>query len=361
MNDEPLISIITPTYNHENYIGQCINSVLSQTYKNWEMIIIDDGSKDNTLKVISTYNDNRIKYFTQENLGPYKLGETYNKALSLSKGELIAILEGDDFWPKEKLKRQIKAFDDPNIILSHGNSIFVYNDNNCKVGYIRQEKNILNNDPIGASLYGFAYGFTPISVTMMIRRTSLLKIGGFVSVNNLPYIDLPTELKLSLIGRFKYIPDIMGCFRRHKQSITHNLRKENNDINYRQLYFKKFIDFNRSTIKDLGISEDLINKNFYYYKYLTDSGSNYIVDGKELFELGDMTNARKAYKKIFELNAPTTFKLLAYSGIASTYCGINLSEILTRIYWRLKSLSGHHHQAGISREHRAASHGEPLA
>ncbi len=106
--NNPLVSIITPTYNHEKFIGTCIESVLKQTYQNWEMIIIDDGSTDKTGVVVAKYDDDRIKYVKQENLGIWKLSETYNKALDMSMGDLVAILEGDDAWPNFKLEEQVK-------------------------------------------------------------------------------------------------------------------------------------------------------------------------------------------------------------------------------------------------------------
>lgn len=120
MNAQGLISIITATYNHEQYIGECIESVLSQTYPFWEMIIIDDGSTDKTAEVALGYKDPRIQYVRQENNGIYKLAETYNHALRLSKGELVAILEGDDYWPANKLAIQVKDFDNPDVVLSFG-------------------------------------------------------------------------------------------------------------------------------------------------------------------------------------------------------------------------------------------------
>jgi glycosyltransferase involved in cell wall biosynthesis len=92
----PLVSIITPTYNHQDYIAECIDSVIHQSYSNWEMIIIDDGSSDNTLSIARLFEkkNNRIKVYTQENIGIFRLAETYNKALGMAKGEYIAILEG---------------------------------------------------------------------------------------------------------------------------------------------------------------------------------------------------------------------------------------------------------------------------
>src|SRR5215472_14297167 len=116
----PLVSIITPAFNHERFIGPCIESVLGQTYQSWEQIIIDDGSTDRTAEIVRSYSDRRIKYFHQDNKGIGALAETYNCALQLSKGALIAILEGDDLWPTEKLSELVPSFRDSSIILAFG-------------------------------------------------------------------------------------------------------------------------------------------------------------------------------------------------------------------------------------------------
>ena len=110
---QPLVSIITPTYNHGSFIRPCIDSVLAQNYSNWEQIIIDDGSTDSTAAMIAEYSDPRIHYIRQLNRGPFELAKTYNSALSKSRGNIIAILEGDDFWPPEKLQALVPAFHDP--------------------------------------------------------------------------------------------------------------------------------------------------------------------------------------------------------------------------------------------------------
>src|SRR6267378_4285585 len=91
----PLVSIITATFNHEPFIASCIESVLGQSYSNWEQIIIDDGSTDKTADVIRGYSDRRIRFIHQANHGIEALALTYNHALSQAKGEIIAILEGD--------------------------------------------------------------------------------------------------------------------------------------------------------------------------------------------------------------------------------------------------------------------------
>jgi teichuronic acid biosynthesis glycosyltransferase TuaG len=102
-----LVSIITPSYNSENFIKDTIDSVISQTYQNWEMIIVDDRSNDNSAEYIQTLieNDSRIKLIVLEkNVGA---AEARNKALEVAKGKYIAFLDSDDIWLPEKLEKQL--------------------------------------------------------------------------------------------------------------------------------------------------------------------------------------------------------------------------------------------------------------
>ena len=107
MEDNNLISIIMPTYNCAKYIGLSIESVLVQTYSNWELIIVDDFSSDNTKESINIYlNDKRIKYIKlDENKGA---ALARNKAIEVANGDYIAFLDSDDIWNKNKLKKAEK-------------------------------------------------------------------------------------------------------------------------------------------------------------------------------------------------------------------------------------------------------------
>lgn len=102
---ENLVSIITPVYNSENYIGNTIKSVLEQTYGNWELIIADDCSKDNTGNIVKQISDPRIKYFKLEKNSGAAIAR--NKALEQAKGRFIAFLDADDMWKAEKLEKQL--------------------------------------------------------------------------------------------------------------------------------------------------------------------------------------------------------------------------------------------------------------
>lgn len=107
-----LVSIITPTYNCAKFIGETIESVLSQTYTNWEMIIVDDCSTDNTEEVVNKYSkkDKRIQYYRLENNSGAAIART--KAMELSNGKYMAFLDSDDLWYPNKLEYQIKYMKD---------------------------------------------------------------------------------------------------------------------------------------------------------------------------------------------------------------------------------------------------------
>lgn len=101
-----LVSIIMPSYNTAKYIGESIESVQRQTYQNWELIIVDDCSPDNTDEVVKSYlSDERINYFKNEKNSGAAVSR--NRALREAKGKWIAFLDSDDLWMPEKLKKQI--------------------------------------------------------------------------------------------------------------------------------------------------------------------------------------------------------------------------------------------------------------
>src|SRR5688572_10419542 len=99
----PLVTILSPTFNQERYVSQCIESALAQTYPHWEQIFVDDGSTDATREVIASYRDPRIRLIALPHRGLGALAESYNEALAVARGSLVGILEGDDAWPADKL------------------------------------------------------------------------------------------------------------------------------------------------------------------------------------------------------------------------------------------------------------------
>jgi glycosyltransferase involved in cell wall biosynthesis len=219
----PVVSIITPTYNHEGYIAQCIESVLDQTYPYWEQIIIDDGSTDKTGEIVSSYEDDRITYCRQKNMGIWRLADIYNQALSRSTGEYIAILEGDDFWPAYKLERQMKAFCESRAVLCWGKGVLT----DCRGNAVSLRPEDMRPFLEGSRYYLLRYLLfrNPIvACTVICQRKALVEMGGFRQPQYVPYLDRPTWLELGLRGEILALDDILGYYRLHERQVTSTMR-----------------------------------------------------------------------------------------------------------------------------------------
>ncbi len=109
---QPVVSIIMPLYNASLYLDQTINSVLNQTYSNWELIIVDDGSKDKSYLIAEKFahSDNRIKLY--KNTINSGVAFTRNRAIDIAKGKYIALLDADDLWDKNKLEKQVNFIEE---------------------------------------------------------------------------------------------------------------------------------------------------------------------------------------------------------------------------------------------------------
>ncbi|MHB0912203.1 MAG: glycosyltransferase family 2 protein [Armatimonadota bacterium] len=175
MSDQPLISVIIPVYNVASYVEQTLRSVLDQTYPKLEIIVVDDGSSDDTGKIVDRYlTDPRIKYIQQENAGP---AAARNRGVCQSGGDLIAFLDGDDLWLPEKLERQVKLFlRDPCLQISATNYSIISEDgsNTGRLQYSECPKDLIA-DPKSTLLCRGAIS----TCTVMMRRESFDSAGGF--------------------------------------------------------------------------------------------------------------------------------------------------------------------------------------
>lgn len=227
MESAPFISIISPTYNHEKYLADCIESVLSQSYDNWEMIILNDGSTDRTAEIAASYRDrdSRIQLVNQENVGIFRLSETYNKGVTMAKGAYLAILEGDDCWEPNKLKIQVAALQkDPEAIVCWGMARCV-NADKSQVYYTApdlaaSDAAFYHNDPVGSIMNIFLFRNCIPALTILIQKEALVQLGGFKQVFHLPLVDLPTLYELSVRGRFIFIPELLGDWRNYATQVT---------------------------------------------------------------------------------------------------------------------------------------------
>lgn len=172
MDFKPLVSVIMPAYNAQQYIAEAIESVIAQTYSNWELIIVNDGSTDDTLNIISHYQqqDSRIKIIDQLNR---RLGAARNAALRVAKGDYIAFLDSDDCWTVDKISQQIQQMLlNPNVDIS-----FTH-------GYIIKDDKIVDPNPLfagiksGFEVYNAEYIHNEIVISsVLMTKDVLLKCG----------------------------------------------------------------------------------------------------------------------------------------------------------------------------------------
>ena len=136
MVKQPDIDIIIPNYNKAKYLNQCLDSILSQTYKNWKIYLVDDNSHDDSTKIFKRYeNIDNINFFLlKENKGP---AFCRNYAIDKSSSEFVAFMDSDDFWPKDKLKKQINEMLKNDYNFTYTDYNFFLNDNEEKIKTIK--------------------------------------------------------------------------------------------------------------------------------------------------------------------------------------------------------------------------------
>lgn len=165
MKETPLVSVIIPVYNYDRYLAEAIESVLNQTYRRLEVIVVDDGSTDRSSEVAKGFADRGVRYCYQDQAG---IGLARNAGVELAQGDFIAFLDADDRWPEEKLARQLGAFEnDPALDMVFGQAVQLHNGPEWEEGV--KEKKV----PAGDMVPGMVAG------TMLIKRDAFSRVGEF--------------------------------------------------------------------------------------------------------------------------------------------------------------------------------------
>ena len=217
--NNPLISIIINCFNGQKYLKECVESVLNQSYTNWEIIFWDNLSTDLSKKIIQNYTDKRIKYYCAKKFS--NLYKARNLAIKKSKGEFISFLDVDDFWFKDKLKKQIAAFKinkKTNVV--YGNCI-LKNDYHIfkKKKYYKQ---LLPSGKISDNL--LREYCIPLP-TLIIKRKALDKLKFIFNKNYKIIGDFDLCIRLSVNNIFMSIQEPLAVYRIHGENYSQNFRR----------------------------------------------------------------------------------------------------------------------------------------
>jgi glycosyltransferase involved in cell wall biosynthesis len=204
----PAVSIIIPAYNRADYLPVCLESIFAQTFRDYEIIIADDGSADNTRELLDPLiREQKIRYISQENKGP---GAARNNGLSQATGELIAFLDSDDLWPPDKLEWQVQYLKDHPEVGVIGGGFHWIDQSGSKTG-----QPVLREGP--ASFEGMFEGPPFVSPgETLIRRRVLEEAGGFDEARSTwPAEDMDLWLRLVRMTPIMSLPRVALYYRRH--------------------------------------------------------------------------------------------------------------------------------------------------
>lgn len=207
----PLVSVIIPTYNHANFLGRALQSVQDQTYTNWEVIVIDNHSQDDTDEVVRKHEDPRVRLLKIHNNGV--IAASRNMGVRAAKGHWIAFLDSDDLWYAKKLERSLEMLESGYDLVCHGERwVGEYNG-------ARQVREVHYGPESRASFLSLLFEGNCISTSaVVVRRQYLEMVGGFDESDSLITAeDYHLWMKLARAGaRIGFIREILGEYTIHE-------------------------------------------------------------------------------------------------------------------------------------------------
>ena len=225
----PLVSVIIPAYNREKHIKRAIESILAQSFNNFEIIIVDDGSVDNTKKVIDLYvSEKKVLYFYQQNQG---VSSALNNGIRKASGKYIAILHSDDFWiDKQKLEKQVNFLDNNKEYVLVGGGIIRIKEDNTEVSRILypQEDGEIRESILSSCLFA--------SSAVMFKKDTFEKVGGF-DENLETCEDWDLWMRMGKMGKFHNVPEYFTYYQESNKSLSNSYYRKS--LKYNILLAKK--------------------------------------------------------------------------------------------------------------------------
>ena len=217
MPDNPLVSVIMPAYNASRYVGDAVESVLAQTYRNFEYIIIDDGSTDGTTQILQrlAHKDPRIRLVSRPNTG---YAVALNEALGLAQGPFIARMDADDICLPERFQKEVDYLNaHPECVLV-GTRVMLIDPDGAPLW--EMEGIEIEHDQIEKQL--LVCGWSIVHPAVMMRRDVVDRIGGY-KPEFVPVEDHDLFLRLAEVGKLANLPEVLFKYRKHSASAVTTL------------------------------------------------------------------------------------------------------------------------------------------
>jgi glycosyltransferase involved in cell wall biosynthesis len=238
----PRVSVIIPTYNHRDFIPNTLESVFSQTFEDYEIIMVNDGSPDKVGEYLRPLAEaGRINYIEQANQGQ---AAARNRGLAAARGEFVAFLDDDDMWQPDKLEWQVAAMKES------GAETGVLYGQKTELGSKHLEAFPSANAPSGDVLAEFAgAGWIQSPGQTLIRRSALEQAGGF-DTNIWGVDDWDLWLRLARVTHFKFVPRVSLIYRRHQSNASIN-------------FYRMYLNANKVIRKNFGSQSSNANRSLW--------------------------------------------------------------------------------------------------
>ncbi len=222
----PLVSIVVPAYNAERYLQETISSVIKQKYTNWELLIVNDGSKDNTLSIAQTFasKEPRINIIDKSNSG---VSDTRNTGVKNAKGEILFFLDADDVWNENNISDKVKRLNDPACDAVYSACEMIDEHSVSFSQYLQGSDNLKLEDML---LSKGNYTTAPSGIA--VKKSVLHKIGGF-DTNLSNNADQDFFIRILAAGfKISYIKETLWKYRMHSNSMSKNVALLEKDLLY---------------------------------------------------------------------------------------------------------------------------------
>jgi len=260
-----LISVVITCYNYGKFLSECINCVLNQTYQDFEIVIVNDGSNDDTHQIIQPYLDHpQIIYIDQPNAGQ---AIAKNNGIKNASGDLIAFLDADDLWEKTKLEKQIVLFKDHSVGVVYSNANFIDENGHLVDSIIFEETMQLKAGKI--TDYLFLNNFIPFS-SSIIRKECFKDFGIFNKCYKMG-IDWDLWLRISTKYKFQYIDEPLLLYRvGHAGQMSKNLEVRHKDAEMiMECFLKNYPDVISASIISFQYPFFHFQSPLYFFAYYT--------------------------------------------------------------------------------------------
>ena len=365
------VSIIVPVYNGEKVVERCLNSILNQDYKDFEVIVVDDGSKDDSFKIISDIaaKDERVVAVHKENGG---VSSTRNKALSLAEGDYIQFLDVDDWLPFDSTKLLVREMEEKNVDLVVGDFYRVVDDNVSLKGSIREAGVMTRNeyaDKMMVTPADFYYGV----LWNKLYRRSILEKYDIRMDNNISYCEdmifnLEYLLHVDTVSIIKapvyYYVKTEGSLVAQNLNIESTVKMKTSVIKYYNDFYKKILDekdyeerrpiiysyliafstdafsipFVSSTRKlgqDKVYYEEQLKDSEFMYSYMSNAFFTRLLNTVAIQKKLEVNEVRIVYT-LYKLNREvTTDELISYTGMSATSIAMAIAKLTALSYVKI--------------------------